>query len=267
MGSLPAVTNVAVLTALLGLTLLLHPSVQFTLLHKPTAQRAGAGPPLDQDAISAHTNLVTRDNAPIQARPPPPHTAPSSPPASDSTPLAIPPLAHTTITRPANSRKTNREENFRTSHRLGETPTESLGKAEEGVKVNNNQDIPFTQVVQVEVDSDPHHAAESGLRVDTGSAGIADSETGVPVLSGGRQKAAAVVLEVEEEEGESQLLQQAVAHRTGDPHVSKMVLTAIGSLTAILGVCVMAAIFQCCCRRKRSTSSPDVGQRGGRGRR
>nr|KAG5713560.1 hypothetical protein BaRGS_024608 [Batillaria attramentaria] len=30
-----------------------------------------------------------------------------------------------------------------------------------------------------------------------------------------------------------------------------MVLTAVGSVTALFGVCVMAAIFQCCCRKKR----------------
>ena len=56
--------------------------------------------------------------------------------------------------------------------------------------------------------------------------------------------------------GRSEALQQQVHHPADlHTHVPKMVLTVVGSVTAILGVCVMAAIFQCCCRRKRSGSS------------
>ena len=56
--------------------------------------------------------------------------------------------------------------------------------------------------------------------------------------------------------GRSEALQQQVHHPADlHTHVPKMVLTVVGSVTAILGICIMAAIFQCCCRRKRSGSS------------
>ncbi|KAK7506734.1 hypothetical protein BaRGS_00002209 [Batillaria attramentaria] len=49
----------------------------------------------------------------------------------------------------------------------------------------------------------------------------------------------------------SEALQQEVRQSDLDTHVPNMVLTAVGSVTALFGVCVMAAIFQCCCRKKR----------------
>lgn len=63
--------------------------------------------------------------------------------------------------------------------------------------------------------------------------------------------------------GHSEALQQEVSHGQLDTHVSKMVLTAVGSLTALAGVCVMAAIFQCCCRKKRRGGGAGGGQQDG----
>lgn len=58
--------------------------------------------------------------------------------------------------------------------------------------------------------------------------------------------------------GHWESLKQGVQGADSQTHVPRMVLTVIGSLTAVVGVIVMAAIFQCCCRgRKRSGSASD----------
>ena len=124
------------------------------------------------------------------------------------------------------------------------------------------RDVPFTKVVQVEWDGHPLQRAEiaaASTRVQRKSSGKGAS--GGTEASKPESHALSVLDSsnlAELEEGEWQTLQQqALPTNHQDTHVSKMVLTAIGSLTAIAGVCVMAAIFQCCCRRKRGSSSSE----------
>ncbi|XP_076449009.1 uncharacterized protein LOC143285531 [Babylonia areolata] len=305
------------LTSVALVVLLLHPSLQFTLVHITRASRARAqGLPSHSDADAATSvhreQLVASDNTAVHAAESYSlssnhhhDTAPSLPTSDSADTHSIPQPAAQLHTRPANSRKTNRGrgENFRTSHRFGETPAESLRQADaEGVSRDGStpqlgeqhtQTVtdgsighpdsssdrslpkspvlppnrnPFTEVVQVKLNdteatkrAKEFHVKADGVsrggeRKANGSAGGERSSSG-----GGSTNPEAAVLVAVVEQGERQALQQPLAHSTADPHVSKMVLTAIGSLTAILGVCVMAAIFQCCCRRKRDSSSSSEG--------
>ena len=43
-----------------------------------------------------------------------------------------------------------------------------------------------------------------------------------------------------------------------DSSVPKMVVTTATAVVALFGMCVMAAIFQCCCRKKRSTGEGEA---------
>lgn len=59
---------------------------------------------------------------------------------------------------------------------------------------------------------------------------------------------------LQQEEAQQQQQQQQRGSGSGsgaEPHASRMVLTAVSTIAAVVGVCVMAAIFQCCCRKKR----------------
>lgn len=145
---------------------------------------------------------------------------------------------------------------------------------DDSLQSGGSDSIHLTQVVQVDLSG---HVAQGSSSVGSGGGGGVGSQNSASDVgsysyrhdssrspSGGSHGSDVLLSVVVEDPGKavrlrvgrSEALQQQVHHPADlHTHVPKMVLTVVGSVTAILGVCVMAAIFQCCCRRKRSGSS------------